>query len=333
MNARRGWLRAAASAAAVAAGVSRAQRPADEVLRVGPGRALKRIADAARQAPDGAVVEIDAGDYVGDVAVWPQARLTIRGVGGPVRLLAAGQQAEGKALRVVRRGALTVEGIEFRDVRVPDRNGAGIRLESGHLVVRRCRFLDSETGILTGNDVASRLEVEDSEFGHLGAGDGQSHGLYVGAIGHFRLSGCHVHHARVGHLVKSRARFNRIEHNRLVDGPGGQASYELEFPNGGLAEVEGNLVEQGEGTHNDVMVSFGAEGYRWPVNRLELRDNTLVNRLRLGGTFVRVAPGASPAVLRGNLLVGGGRGFAGPGADVQGQRRVSLQAWLEQAQR
>ncbi len=301
-----------------------APQPAAPVLHVGPTRALQRIAMAAQQAVDGSVIEVDAGDYAGDVAVWDLPRVTIRGVGGPVRLIAAGAHAEGKAIWVIRRGEVTVENIEFIGARVRDRNGAGIRLEGGRLTVRRCRFLDSENGILTGNDPTASLDVEESEFGHLGAGDGRSHGLYVGSIGSFRLSGSHVHHANVGHLVKSRARFSRIEYNRLADGDGGRASYELEFPNGGMAEVVGNVIQQGPGTENRVLVSFGAEGYGWPRNDLVMTHNTLVNGAGWPGRFVRVAAGAGAVSLRNNLWVGLGDLDAGAGADLAGNRAVSI---------
>ncbi|MBK8642006.1 MAG: hypothetical protein IPN15_07315 [Saprospiraceae bacterium] len=41
-----------------------------------------------------------------------------------------------------------VENIEFSECGVPDKNGAGIRLEATHLVVRSCYFHDNEDGIL-----------------------------------------------------------------------------------------------------------------------------------------------------------------------------------------
>jgi hypothetical protein len=312
------WLLATPAWAAAAAEAT--------VIRVGPRRAVQQIGAAARLAVDGSVVEIDAGDYVADVAVWDLARVTVRGVGGPVRLIAAGAHAEGKAIWVVRRGEVTVEDVEFTGARVPDRNGAGIRMEGGHLVVRRCRFFDSENGILTGNDPNAWLEVEASEFGWLGAGDGRSHGLYVGAIGRFRLSGSRVHHANVGHLVKSRARFNRIDDNVLADGEGGRASYELEFPNGGVAEVVGNLIQQSATTENRVMLSFGAEGYTWPRNQLSMADNTLVNLAAAPARFVRVASGAEPTTLRNNRWVGPGELDAGTGAQLVGNVRQPLPA-------
>src|SRR5262249_53061281 len=159
---------------------------------------------------------------------------------------------------------------------VADHNGAGIRLESGKLTVRRCTFLNNEEGMLVSNQPDIVLEIEDSEFGRNGYGDGQSHNLYVGMISRLSVKGSYFHHAKIGHLLKSRARENLIFYNRLTDEPGGSASYELEFPNGGFAVVMGNLIEQGSETDNSTIVSFGAEGYKWPRNELYLVNNTIV---------------------------------------------------------
>ena len=296
------------------------------IIRVGPQRAITRIGVAAKMAVDGSVIEIDPGDYVADVAVWDRAALTIRGTGNRVRLLAAGASAEGKAIWVVRRGRVTIENIEFIGARVADRNGAGIRHEAGDLVVRRCRFIDNETGILTGGQPDSTLVVEHSEFGYNGAGDGKSHGIYVNKIASFRLTGSYLHHGNVGHLVKSRARVNRIEYNRITDESGGRASYELEFPNGGVAEVVGNVIQQGTDTRNSTIVSYGAEGYVWRRNELGLAHNTIVNDQPAGGSFLRVAPGAGAVTLRNNLFVGAGKVDDSAAADAAGDRMAT---WAE----
>ena len=327
---RRHWLRCGLIAAAASAGEARAQ-PHAPIVQVGPDRQFRRIADAAQQVGDGAIIDIDPGEYRADVAVWHQRKLTLRGRAPGVRLLADGRSAEGKAIWVIRNGDFTVENITFTGARVADRNGAGIRLEGGRLRVRHCHFHDNESGILTGAGEDIELDVENSEFGHHGAGDGLSHALYVGAIGRFRLSGSYVHHANVGHLVKSRARRNRIEYNRLSDESGGRASYELEFPNGGNAEVVGNIIQQGAGTRNSVMLSYGVEGYRWPVNRMALAHNTLVSELRYGGTFVRAAPGAQAIWTRNNLWVGTGRLNLPAEADSAGDRRAEWSAFVQPA--
>lgn len=273
------------------------------VIRVGPSHGIRAISTAATLAKDGDTIEIEAGDYSGDTAVWKQNNLVIRGVGGRARLIASSALAEGKGIWVIRGGNITVENIEFTGARVPDKNGAGIRFEKGRLIIRNCRFIDNENGILTGGGNAE-LDIENSEFGHNGAGDGYSHNLYVGAIRKLRVTGSYFHHARVGHLLKSRAAENHILYNRLTDESDGRASYELEFPNGGIAYVIGNLIEQSKTTENPHLISFGAEGYKHPANELYLINNTLIDDRLESGTFLAVRPGFHVVKAWNNLLLG-----------------------------
>lgn len=285
-----------------------------QILRVGPGQTLKRVGEAARIARDGDTVEIEAGDYEGDVAAWAQSNLTLRAVGGRARMDAHGAASEGKAIWVIKGSGVVVEGIDFTHARVPDRNGAGIRHEGGSLTVRNCRFIDNENGILTSNNNASELRIENSEFGRNGAGDGRSHNVYVGQIRRLTVIGSYFHHARVGHLLKSRAARNDVMYNRLTDESGGSASYELEFPAGGLAYVIGNIIEQSPQTENATIISYGAEGYPWPQNELYLINNTIVDDRAQQGTFLHVAAGTARVVAINNLLLGRGTlDAAGPG--------------------
>lgn len=281
-------------------------QPAGQLLRVGPTQDIKTLAAAAHIARAQSTIEVDAGEYMGDVAVWSQNGLTIRAVGGRVRLLAEGAAAEGKGIWVVRASNMTVEGFDFEGVKVPDRNGAGIRLERGSLRVTNCRFLHNEMGLLTNNDPTTVLEVENSEFGYNMRPDGHNHNLYAGRIARLSVRGSYFHHARTGHLLKSRAAINQILHNRLVDGEGGTASYELELPNGGVAHVVGNTIGQSIHTENSQLISFGAEGYKWSRNEINLEENTLINPLPRGGVFLRVAPGADSIRAVNNILVGNG---------------------------
>lgn len=293
-------------------------------LQVGPQRAIHSLGEAARRLQGRrGLVEVDAGTYTADVAVWQSTEAVVRAVGGRVRRVAGGAAAEGKGIWVVRGSRLEVEGFDFAGARVPDANGAGIRFESGRLRVRDCSFVDNENGLLAGNDAPSELEIEDSVFGHNGHGDGQSHNLYVGAIARLKVTGSWFHHARGGHLLKSRAAHNLVLYNRLADGEGGQASYELEFPSGGVALVMGNLIAQSAETENLHIVAFGAEGYRWRDNRLVLVHNTLLDERPGGGIPLRVRPGGQVLALN-NLLVGSRTGLAGTEAgEGRGNLRVS----------
>jgi hypothetical protein len=287
-----------------------------EVLRVGPARTVKSIGEAARQAQDGTTVEVDAGEYFADVAIWTQRDLVIRAVGGRVRLRAMGASAEGKSIWVVRGGRIAVNGFDFEGTRVPDGNGAGIRFEKGMLSVKDCRFFDNETGLIAGNDPSAELSIENSEFGSIRRLRGQNHNLYVGSIAKLTVVGSYFHHGAVGHLLKTRAAVNQIFYNRLTDESGGSASYELEFPEGGVALVIGNIVQQSSTTENAVLISYGAEGYKGArENALVLVHNTLVDNRPAAARFLRVAPGNVAIKAMNNLLVGndGRLDSAGPG--------------------
>ncbi|ENO90580.1 hypothetical protein C666_00100 [Thauera linaloolentis 47Lol = DSM 12138] len=255
------------------------------VLRVGPGETFVRIADAAKSARDGDIVEIMPGEYRGDVAVWKQERLLIRGLGERPVLIADGRVAEGKAIWVIRNGDIQVENIEFRGARAGDGNGAGIRFERGRLEVRNSTFIDNQIGILTANFEDAELTIHDSLFAQAPRQERPlPHLLYVGRIARFEISGSRFHQGYHGHLLKSRARYNDIRYNLLYDGPHGEASYELELPNGGVAFVVGNIIGQSANTQNPIVIAYGAEGNIWPDSALYLSHNTLLSD-RLAGTW------------------------------------------------
>jgi hypothetical protein len=228
--------------------------------QVGPGKPYAKPSQAAAVAQDGDLIEIDAGLYAGDVAVWYASHLTIRGVGdGRAHLRADGANAQGKGIWVIVGADTTVQNIEFCGATVFDQNGAGFRQEGRGLIVSNCYFHDNEDGILTGADPQSEILIEYSEFAHNGYGDGYSHNMYIGNIGKFTLRYCTTHHAKNGHTVKSRANENHILYNRIMDEDDGTTSYELNLPNGGLSYVVGNLIQQGPQTANSTIVSYAEE--------------------------------------------------------------------------
>lgn len=308
-----------------AAGAARGRSEAPALLQVGPTRAVRSLAEAARLARAGMRIEVDAGDYVSDVASWGRDGLSLRAIGGRVRLLPRGAHAQGKGIFVVAGDGVEIEGFDFIGASAPDGNGAGIRFERGSLRVRDCLFSHCEMGLLSNNDAAARLTVEDCEFAHAPArAQGRpAHLLYAGAIARLEVSGCHFHHGRTGHLIKSRAALNLIRYNRLDDAEG-SASYELEFPNGGLALVLGNVIVQGPRSENPHLLAFGAEGYRpGQAQGLWLVHNTLVDGLPAGGRFLRAAPGPLPARLLNNLLVGPGLFDPAPAWESRGNERAA----------
>jgi len=299
------------------------------VLTVGPDLTL---VNALKRAADGDEIQLPSGDYRGQVGVIYQKRLTLRGVGERPVLHAAGQSAEGKAILVVRNGDVRIENIEFRGARVPDANGAGIRFEKGRLHVQGCGFFDNQNGLLTANFGDAELSIHDSEFGQAPAGTRLPHLVYVGRIARFTLRGCRVSGGDRGHLVKSRARENFIQYNELVDGAAGRASYELEFPNGGMAWVVGNVIGQSAVPGNPALLSFGAEGPGDPPRRhaLVMTHNTFINDGIKPAVFVHVhrfkSEENTPVRLFNNLFVGLGASNAGWGDVTQGNVPVPRSA-------
>ncbi len=302
-----------------------------KVWRVSGSGPYFRIADVAKLARAGDVVEIEAGDYYGDVTTWLQARLTIRGVNGVARLFAAGRSAEHKAIWVIRRGEFDISNVDFVGAKVADKNGAGIRFEGGHLRLRNCLFWGNEMGLLTSPDEGppvSTVTIESSEFAYSRVENKWGHNLYVGKMHALTVRGSYFHHAGVGHLLKSRASINTIEYNRFTDESGGRASYELNFPNGGDVRVIGNVIQQQRESENSTLIAYGEEGYFWPSNRLLITSNTLVNDHPHGGRFLRVANGADRVVLANNLMVGPGALLAGEGGVDFNNVRVAWESFV-----
>jgi len=277
------------------------------VIRVGPGR---QFTDPSRVAglASGDVVEIDAGVYSGPAMTWSTSNLTLRGVGGRAHLVAPATISNGKAIWVTAGTNIAVENIEFSGAAVPDKNGAGIRAEGQNLAICGSYFHDNENGILGGG---GNVLIEYSEFARNGGcepGFGCSHNMYIDTA-RFTLRYSYSHHARIGHLVKSRSRENYILYNRIMDEADGTSSYVIDLPNGGLSYVIGNLLQQGPNTDNPTILIYGEEGATNPSQTLYVVNNTFVND-KGSGTFVELS-GGTTATLQNNLFVGSGTVVSG----------------------
>lgn len=276
------------------------------VLNVGAGQTYTVPSAAAAVARDGDVVRILAADYRGDVATWRQNNLTICGVGGRARLFADGNSAGGKAIWVVSGTNITVDSIEFRNARVPSRNGAGIRAEhGGWLRVRNSGFFDNENGILTHNTAGTSLVIEGSEFARSAVTGGLGHNLYVGRIDRLTVTGSYFHEATVGHNLKTRSRESIVENSYFMDGPTGNSSYLADFAEGGRVLLRGNLFHKGPRAQNPSAVSYGSEGFTHATNTLELTHNTMAIT-RSGGAFLQIRSGTQSVLLKANLFAGTG---------------------------
>lgn len=299
-----------ASALAVLAALTAASGAQARTLTVGPGKTYAKPSLAAAQAANGDTVLIEAGLYAGDVAFWDADNLVLKGRTAFAHLRADGQHAGGKGIWVIQGKNTTVENVEFSGAKVPDENGAGIRQEGPGLTVRNCYFHDNENGILGGGGSTAEIVIEGSEFANNGFGDGYTHNMYIDEpIKSFTLRSSTSRLAKVGHLVKSRARVNYILYNRIMDEAAGTSSYQVDLPNGGAAYIIGNVIQQGPANDNPTLVAFAMEGNSNPQKEIYLVNNTFVND-HGSGAFVSVS--GSPTVKLWNNL------FVGPGSRLNG---------------
>ena len=117
---------------------------------VGPGRTYTMPSAVSALVNNGDTISIDASTYTADVCTWSAHHLLLRGVGGNAVLASQGNVYGGKAIWVITGDSSVVESITFNDARCVDKNGAGIRLEGHHMVVRSCLFDANQDGILVG---------------------------------------------------------------------------------------------------------------------------------------------------------------------------------------
>ena len=290
-----------------------AGKKCDADLCVGPGQKYAKPSEAALSAKDGQTVNIEAGEYVGDVALWAKNNLIIRGVGGRPHINANGMNIAGKGTWLVTGNNTIVENIEFSGAKVGDRNGAGVRLEGKNLTLRNCYFHHNENGLLTGINEDSDIVIEHSEFGHNGSGDGQTHNIYVGRVRSLTVKFSHLHHAKVGHNLKSRALTNHILYNFIVDEMDGNASYEVNLPNGGRAYLIGNVIQQAPKTENDTIISYGEEGLKQGPHQFYFINNTVINDGPRSGKFIHLKQETELAKIANNIFAGPGKLLDGPG--------------------
>lgn len=300
-----------------------------QLWRVGPNRLLKLPSQASQVAQNGDTIEIDAGIYDNDYATWHQSGLTIRGAGGMAHLRSKGFIPNGKAIWIITGGDIYIENITFSGASVADTNGAGIRHEGGNLHLHNTFFHHNEFSVLTGAQPDASLNITDSRFWFQQRENRYSHGIYVGALERFSITGSHFLGTDRGHQIKSRARENHILYNRIEDIPQGNSSRLIDLPNCGLSIIMGNDLHQAATTHNVDAIGFGAEGCsdREPRElQLYVVNNTLINEAS-GGSLVRNHWGA-PALVANNHLVGRGFHLLGEGSKTN-NAKSSIARWKQ----
>ncbi|KQT33774.1 hypothetical protein ASG29_04815 [Sphingomonas sp. Leaf412] len=247
-----------------------------------------------------ATVLIAPGTYR-ECAIQQAGRITFKAA-QPGSVVFDGTACEGKAAFVLRGQGSTVDGIVFRNMRVEDGNGAGIRIELGDLTVRNSMFLDSQEGILGATDQRTRIAIDRSTFAGLGQCDETpdcAHSVYVGTGGGVTITNSRFERGRGGHYVKIRAPRVDIADNSFDDTAGRKTNYMIDLPEGATGRIAGNMFVQG--THKEnwsglIVVAAEARKYRSAGLVVEGNTATLAPGQEKGPAFVANASGDRLAV-------------------------------------
>lgn len=204
----------------------------------------------------------------------------------PGQAILDGVPCEGKAALVLRGRGARVDGLVFANIRVPDKNGAGIRLERGNLSVAQSWFRDSEEGILAGGDPAGTITVDKSTFTRLGTCEGSggcAHSLYIGEYGALTVTRSRFEAGRGGHYLKSRATRIAVLNCSFDDSGGKGTNYMIDLPGGATGRIADNWFVQGRDKENySAFIAIAAEG------KVNTSDG-----LAISGNDARFAPGVS----------------------------------------
>ncbi|MDE8650922.1 right-handed parallel beta-helix repeat-containing protein [Novosphingobium album (ex Liu et al. 2023)] len=258
--------------------------PAAPYTVVESGRGFARLQDAVDAIGSGSGTIRFAPMRFADCAVQTAGEVSyVASV--PGQSVLDGVACEGKAALVLRGRAARVEGLVFADIRVPDKNGAGIRLEGGNLAVSQAWFRDSEQGILTGDNPEGTVAIDKSTFTRLGTceGSGCAHSVYIGNYGALTVTRSRFEAGRGGHYVKSRAARIAVLNSSFDDSAGRGTNYMIDLSDGATGQITGNWFVQGEDKENySAFIAVAAEH----------RDHSSEG-LVVEGNNARFAPGIS----------------------------------------
>jgi hypothetical protein len=240
------------------------------------GQKFVRLQDAVNAIGAGSGTITIAPLRIGDCAVQTAGDVAfIAEVPGKTIFDAA--TCEGKAALVLRGRSARVEGLVFANMRVPDANGAGIRLERGNLTISQAWFRDSEQGILTAEDTTGQLIIDRSTFTRLGRCDrglSCAHSIYVGNYGALKITNSRFEAGRGGHYVKSRSRRVEVLDSSFDDSSGLTTNYMIDLPAGATGRIAGNFFVQGRNKENySAFIAVAAEGKTHSANGLAIEAN------------------------------------------------------------
>lgn len=295
-------------ALALLAAPASAQRGEAPFVIAETGEGFGTLDDAVRTILNGrtATILIAPGTYH-QCAVQGSGRITFK-ARVPGTAIFDGVACEDKAAFVLRGEGSAVDGIVFRNIQVPDGNGAGIRIELGDLTVTNSMFLDSQQGMLGATDRASRIRIDQSTFSGLGyCADDCAHGIYLGTHGSVTITRSRFERGTGGHYVKLRAPTVTITDSSFDDTAGRKTNYMIDLSEGGTGLIARNTFVQGRNKENwSGLIVVSAEGRTFPAGGLRVENNvaTLAPGVDTHPAFVANASGEDVRLAANRLGAG-----------------------------
>ena len=252
-----------------------------ETLYVGATEKYKSIGEVKSVLEDGDIIEIVPGVYR-DCAIIYEDNITVRPKGWPKQKEKVRFQdvsCEEKAIFVIAGDNALIEGIEFVNSRVPDKNGAGIRLEGKNLTVNDSYFLNNEMGLLASSNRESEIVISRSVFEQNGKEPPRwGHGIYDDGAKTLRVIDSLFIKQKTGHHIKSRAYYTEVVGTEVSDGMDGNASYAIDISSGGSVLIENNTIQKGPLSDNTTTaICIACEGGRNESKSIIVRNNQFTN--------------------------------------------------------
>ncbi|MEL6507357.1 MAG: right-handed parallel beta-helix repeat-containing protein [Pseudomonadota bacterium] len=189
---------------------------------------------------------------------------------------------------------LAVENLTFRNAVGYSNNGAALRPQGTKLLVRNCRFINNQNGILYTSVVeqvplsphyhAGELIVENSVFDRNGESIGElAHAIYFSRGDRLSVRNSRfVNTKNNGHHIKSLARETLVT-GSFFSNVDEEITYIIDTPNGGDVTVQDNIIEYypaTDGADNRNMFTYASMQTQnnktpGPLGAFHFRENTV----------------------------------------------------------
>lgn len=267
------------------------------VYRVGPDRSFRSLGEVVDRLGPGDTVEIDPGVYREILKLKADGRadapITIRGVGDsrPVfdaeGIAVTGKGKVPRAILQIEGAYWVIENLELRNARNGN-TAAGVRLNgSTNAVIRNCYIHHNDLGVFGDDRETATIESSEIAFNSTKEWNGYAHNFYMHG-NRVVVRNCYIHDSPYGQNFKTRAHYNELWYNWIVDSNEGEvgpvdertrARHHTGMANSNTLLV-GNVIVSGARTGNpSKFILFGSElkdGSAGHNGTLYLFHNTLV---------------------------------------------------------